>query len=435
MENRIDEVSEKSHQVNELLSAPPNWILRSGIFMIFSFVVLFLFVSWLIKYPSIVPIEVKISSSYPPVGIYSQSSGKMSLYFKEKDTIKANDIIASIESPGDKENIKSLANLLDTLNIEYLIASPDIWFDNTWELGEIQEQYNLFFETIDNYRASVENKPIFYKKESIRKQVDGMKSLLASQIERKNNYIQELKLATKSYERNNSLYVKEVISLVELETSEKELLRTKRLLKDAQIEIENTELKLIESEQLLNENTIDLVRDKQVLINLIKESHKALKAKLNEWELKYLIISPSDGILFFSDFWNDNQYVQEDKEIAIIVPNRNNIYFGNAQMPIYKSGEVKKGQKVIIKLEAYNYREYGSLIGHVDDISAIHRDDKYKLKIRFPNGLITDYGNQLHLDRELKGKGEIITEKLTLLDRYFYRFKAITKNTLDVNDN
>ena len=78
-------------------------------------------------------------------------------------------------------------------------------------------------------------------------------------------------------------------------------------------------------------------------------------------------------------------------------------------------------------MPAYPYREFGTLHGKLEFISAIPTDSGFTAKVVLPNGLQTDYKKQLQYREGLAAKAEIITEEQTLSDRIFRELRAIFK--------
>ena len=61
--------------------------------------------------------------------------------------------------------------------------------------------------------------------------------------------------------------------------------------------------------------------------------------------------------------------------------------------------------------------------GKLDFISHIPSDSGYVSKVIFTNGLQTNYAKQILFREGLKASGEIVTEDMSLLERFFYNIK------------
>ena len=144
------------------------------------------------------------------------------------------------------------------------------------------------------------------------------------------------------------------------------------------------------------------------------------------WKERYLITAPIDGELEYSGFWRNNNFVQAGQELFSVIPHKNSI-IGEVQIPSFGAGKVKVGQSANVKINNFPYDEYGLLRGKVTSVSRITNKlktqngdiDAYSVIISFPEGLITNFGQQLPLDFESKGVVEIITKPKRLIERLF----------------
>ncbi len=99
-------------------------------------------------------------------------------------------------------------------------------------------------------------------------------------------------------------------------------------------------------------------------------------------------------------------------------------------LSIQRSGKVKKGQRVNIKIDNYPYMEYGMLKGFISKISMVPSDDFYMAEVQLPDSLTTYYKINLEFDQEMKGVGEIITEDRRLFSRIIEPIKYIADRNL-----
>lgn len=95
-------------------------------------------------------------------------------------------------------------------------------------------------------------------------------------------------------------------------------------------------------------------------------------------------------------------------------------------IPSINSGKVISGEKVLIKLDNYQYQEFGMLEGRVQNVSLTpDKDGNYYVDVLLPKGLKTSYNKQLPFDKELKGNAEIVTKDLRLIDRFFFQIRKL----------
>lgn len=142
-----------------------------------------------------------------------------------------------------------------------------------------------------------------------------------------------------------------------------------------------------------------------------------LKAELNIWENTYLLKSPVDGIVTFTRYWTENQIVVRDEPVLSVIPHKAGNYLGRMNLKMLRSGKVKPGQLVNIKLSSYPYLEYGMLRGIIRTKSMVPSKDAYIIEIELPDGLTTLYGKKLEFTQNMDGTAEIITEDLRLLQK------------------
>ena len=125
-----------------------------------------------------------------------------------------------------------------------------------------------------------------------------------------------------------------------------------------------------------------------------------------------MLISPVDGIVSFTRFWNANQSVVKDEPVITVVPLETGNFLGRINLKMQRSGKVKPGQKVNIKLSGYPYLEYGMVRGVIKSKSLVASRDAYIIEIDLPDGLTTLYGMKLDFTQNMQGTAEIITEDI-----------------------
>ncbi|RYH19931.1 HlyD family secretion protein [archaeon] len=128
----------------------------------------------------------------------------------------------------------------------------------------------------------------------------------------------------------------------------------------------------------------------------------------------------------FQQFWGENQFIKRGDAILSILPHDKKALVGRMLVPAVNSGKIKPNEKVLIKLENYQFQEFGIIEGKVHHIS-FTPDDKgnYYVEVNLPKGLKTSYGKNLTFDKELKGNAEIVTEDLRLIERFFHQFRKL----------
>jgi len=111
--------------------------------------------------------------------------------------------------------------------------------------------------------------------------------------------------------------------------------------------------------------------------------------------------------------------VEINSPVFWIEPDTSSKILGRVNLPLRKSGKVKIGQEVHIKLDNYPYEEYGIVLAKVSKIGTLPNQNFYTIDVGFPQGLKTSYGTGIQFQQQMQGSAIIITEKLSLLDRVF----------------
>jgi HlyD family secretion protein len=141
------------------------------------------------------------------------------------------------------------------------------------------------------------------------------------------------------------------------------------------------------------------------------------------------LVSPIDGFVSFTKFWSANQTVVKDEPVVSIVPLKPGNFLGRINLKMQRSGKVKPGMLVNIKLSGYPYLEYGIVRGIVKSKSLVPSGDAYVIDIELPDGLKTLYGTTLDFTQNMQGTAEIITENIRLLQKIINPFRyLISKN-------
>jgi len=245
---------------------------------------------------------------------------------------------------------------------------------------------------------------------------------------------QNADFAKKQKDRNDMLLGKNAISKYEHEQSEQNYLSQSLLCEDmgAQIVSEQLQMNKLKQEILdLQKQEEDDYRKAELDIDV---AYNSLLSQLDMWEKKYLLISPVEGLVTFTKYWNRNQSVQNGELVATVVPQEPFEIIGKLFIPSIGVGKVTEGQRVNIKLDNFPYMEYGFLEGRVKSISLIPISENvdgiaqtlYCAEVEIPS-LKSNYKKEIPFTQEMSGTGEIITEDLRLIERLLYPIKAIWK--------
>jgi len=417
-----------SDPVKEIMGNPPGKILRWGTTVMFSVFVLFIFFAWLIKYPDTIPAPVEITTLSPPVTLVTKITGLIKyLYVKEREKVTAGQLLAVMETTASMDEIELLKQTIDTIKKPESISSqllPDFS-----KLGELQGFYASFLKNLSDLNDYNVNDFYGSKITSLTDEINGIQEYIGRLIVKEKLYSENQKLEAKKFKRDSSLYAGKVIPESELERSYQSLIRVNIELQQVRLDHSGKSIEMAEKRQFLQDYRIKRLEEREKLISVLGESFLNLKAQVNIWENNYLLISPVDGIVTFTRFWSANQSVVKDEPVINVVPLESGNFLGRINLKMQRSGKVKPGQLVNIKLSGYPYLEYGIVRGVVKSKSLVPSGDSYIIEIDLPEGLTTLYGIKLDFTQNMQGIAEIITEDIRLLQKIVNPFRyLVSKN-------
>jgi HlyD family secretion protein len=226
---------------------------------------------------------------------------------------------------------------------------------------------------------------------------------------------QDLELAQKSFNANQTLRDKKVLSELDYNDEKSKFINKKLSLPQINNAIIGNESDQNAKQKEIAELDNTILQQKIIF----QQALSTLKSQLDEWEKKYLLIAPIAGKVTFVTLIQENQQLQSNQTICYINP-ENSHYFAQLVIPQANLGKVAVGQKVLLKFSSYPFQEYGAVYGKVEFISPIATEDGYFAKVALQDGLKTNYGKQIMYRDGLQGNAEIITKDLRLLERFYY---------------
>lgn len=419
----------RSEEFQEVLGSVPPWILRRGISLIAIIFAIILIGSAIFKYPDIITTSMTLTGSTPAAALVARTSGKIQeLSVTDKQAVQAGDYLAVIENPAHTGDIRTLKQYIEQLNdkIDTLITLPS----KDLKLGTMQSVYSSFYIALFDYhefkRLQYYTRKIDFMKEKIGQYQDyyqtiaGQKAIVNEQFQLNRN----------QYRRDSLLNQRGVISSEELETSRNQFLQGFLSLENIHSTIQNTEIQITQMQESLLDTEYQYQDRKNQLETQLKTYIAQLLSEIQTWELNYALITPVDGRVTFTSYWVENQNVTAGETVFTVIPDNNEQIIGKAQMPLTRSGKVKTGQKVNIRLANFPDNEYGLIRGIVKNISMVpvkdaQRADYYTVEIELPEGLKTSYRKELPYLPEMQAQADIVTEDISLLERFFMPLRKI----------
>jgi len=430
MRKESDNIELRSEEIQDILTRPPHLIVRVGISVICSVILLLFAGCFFFKYPDIIEGEVLITTENPPVWTVAKSTGRIKeLLCEDKQLVCEGDLLAVIDNSASTSDMRLLCSLLPKVQITDSIYNiPEELLMLSYELGEVQSYFSTFIRSVINYNNFLSLNLIEQERVALERQLSDRKQYienLRKQIELKKK---ELTVAKATFEREELLYNKAVISKLDFETAEQSYLTQQQSMQQLQTSLSLANLETSQLLESLNKFSIQYFQEKNQLLAELKAAHRELLSSTENWGQRYFLTASQTGILTFNTFWKKNQFVNAGDKVFAIVPDDSGLLIGKIKIPSSGSGKVQLGQTVNIKLSGYPYMEYGILQAKIKNISLVSNDDYYVAEVLLGKTLRSSINKELQFTGELIGTAEVITENRNLIDRIVSPIKyLITK--------
>ncbi|BFP41837.1 HlyD family efflux transporter periplasmic adaptor subunit [Flavobacteriaceae bacterium GF1] len=386
---------------------------------------------WFVKYPETISTKVYITTPLPPVDVIAKSNGSIVKLFgySKNDTLQKGTPLILLQNNASFGQILALQEEL--LQKKTLVSNTGknietiTWLDS---LGNIQPIYNKYVLSILNFNDYQQNNP--YGKRIA--ELEEIISISNRGIDYTKEYIKnsnnDYELENLELERFKKLYDRGVVSLSELEKIQQQVIRKK-------MQFSNDNKILVNEKISIAQLSKEILEIKILKTNLEKELsfqyqsiRNELQNQLEEWLDLYLIKSPIEGRPSYFENLNTGDFINNGQHLLTVIPTKEQRLFARGVVSSKNLGNVLPGNKVILKLDAYPYQEYGAINGSVSRISEIPFDNEYSIDIALTNNLETNYNKKIVFRQRLSATAEIITEEKSILRRLFFQIESLLKN-------
>jgi len=427
MPNNINDIELRSEDVQEILNAVPNWMIRWGNLLVLMLIVMLLGISWFVKYPDIITADAMITTQIPPQKVYAKTTGTLTaILVIDNDLVKRNQPLAIIENTANYKDVYILKSVIDTIKINNQSFNFPINDLPMLFLGEIESQFALFENSYIQYKLNSELQPFSNEALANTFSISELNRRLRSLLAQRDINKTELEFKQKDLERSKTLYEKGIISTQDYENKQLEIAQAQRNYKNFESSISQIRESISNAHRTSKGSEINRIKEEMVLLKNVIQSFNQLKKSIKDWENRYVLKSNINGKVSFLNYWNVNQTVNQGDLVFTIIPNENSAFIAKLKSPAQNSGKIKTGQQVNIKLENYPDTEFGTLQGAIKSISLVpNNEGQYLIDVSLPKTLITSYNKTIDFKQEMRGAAEIVTDDLRLIERFFYQFKNV----------
>ncbi len=423
----INRLEELSAEIEEIISDKPPLIVRWGTVYLSFFLFMLGLICWIVKYPDVVTTKARLTSINAPKEVVAKTSGKLvQLLVEEGESVKVGTTLGYMESIASPREICALSVTLDSISDivenDQMEKLPRFINTSYQNLGELQQAYQIYLQSFLSFRDYIVDGFYLRKRNLLTNDMVYLRKQYQTLLEQKELSIQDLELSQQTFEVNESLKKDKVISELDYRVEKSKLIGKKLTLPQINTLLVNNEAQRNEKQKEIAElgNTISQQK------NIFVQSVNTMRSQVENWKRRYVLTAPIDGEVSFASFVQQNQQLSENEVVCYINP-FNTSYYAELYIPQKNFGKVFIGQKVLLKFPSYPYQEYGIVIGQVDLISNIPTDSGYRAKVTLPSALKTNFKKHVQFREGLQAEGEIVTEDIRLLQRFYYSITGQVK--------
>ncbi len=404
-----------STEVQEIISQKPSWIVRNGIVLFLGIIAAMIATTFFISYPDVISANATFTSLNAPKEVKARAEGKLvKLSVAEGKLVNKNDVIGFLESRAVHNEVIALSQAIDNAQKNINVNEISGLYASYKNLGEVQQPYQVFMQAFNTYKQYLSSGFYSRKKNMLQQDYFFLQRLHSNLEVQKKMQQEDVGLASKNFDANKLLSNDKVIADVEFRNERSKYISKAMSIPQINASLINNENSKHEKEKEIAQLENDIAQQKNIFIQALN----SLKAQVDDWKSKFLLIAPVAGKVSFAEFLQENSQIKVGQTICFVNP-ENTQYYARVFIPQTNFGKIKTGEEVLLKLNAYPYREFGIIKAKLDFVSSIPTDSGFIAKVILPNGLTTNYKKQLHYTEGLSAQAEIITEDLQLSDRLF----------------
>ncbi len=413
----------RSEEVQEILGTPPGWLVRRGTFIVFVGFGLMLAAAWFVRYPDVVTANVEITTKTPPVEVVARSDGRVArLLVEDTVLVKPNQHLAVLQNTANYFDVVLLDSCVSSWRNFKVEDFRGLRLPDSLNLGNLQVDYSSFVRLLNDFQFGRESGSASYRSNvgSIQLQISQLEQSIGFEQKASVRVKDQLKTAEELYDKQKQLYEQGITSRVDFEKERTKLSDLERQRDQYESNVLEKRREIISLKSNIDKASFGQQESSASASTLLVNSLNLLGTAINLWKQQYLLTAPIEGKISLNGL-RLQQFVRMGDQVMTVVPGGSDIIVGNAKLPVAGSGKVTEKQRVIIKLDNYPYREFGTIKGEVYSKSLVPKDREYSIVIALPitknNTLRTSTGSEIAFAQQLQGKADIVTEDKGFLQR------------------
>ena len=421
-ENNIEVLNE---EIQEILGTPPGWILRFGTLIFFIVIVVLIWLSYWIQYPDVVVSEIIVSFNDPPSKLISPKSGYLNkLHAVHNQKVKKGQLLISYNSEANYQDVLSLYEKLLQVKQTNQSTILSLSFSENYSIGELQKYLFQFLDKQNQYSLRVKGISEVTNKSDKQKQISSLENGIEYSTNLRDNLAVQIENTQIQLKNEEAMVKMDKLSQSELNKTRDKLTVLSSNLNATEAEIKDKQFKISNLKSDLVNLSVSSEKGREVALSEMNAAFVQFKSNVSQWISSHLIISPTDrAIQVTNKFLKSGQYVNKDEPLLIIIPPQSNMMKGIMNVPFNESGNIKRNQLVLVRLNSYPSSKFGIIQGKVASSSSIALEEDGKLvspvTVYFENGLVTTTGYKVSTKKELSGMARIITQNKRFIQRLF----------------
>lgn len=406
--------STRSEEVQEIMGRMPSWIIRRGMILMVIIIAILFIGAYFFKYPDVIPASVTISSGNPPVPIMARSDLSIDhLLVGNNEEVAAGQILGVLNNPADYQEVEQIAAITTKIDtcfnlLKFIDRNP---LPQQVNLGELQSGYVTLLLAVRDYLFFMHHNSYREKLDHLREQMVHQQELLRELKEKGAKMKQQIAVQAKRFYTDSFL-------VAATEDARKSLSSQKMTADGNYRSILQNRLQQDQLAVTISETEGQWLTDKNNAEQRVRAAARQFNGAHMQWEQKYLLRSPVAGKVIFFKYWKKNQFVHAGEKVMMVMPPMQGFEVRGVT-GLAGAGKIKPGQKVLIRLFAYPYHEYGSIDGTVISRSPVALDSIFFIQIKLTQGLRTNAGLNIPAQPQLTGTAQILTDDKSILQRLF----------------
>lgn len=422
-----EDIEIRSEEVQEILGTPPSWLLRWGSTLALITLVLIGWIGYWVPYPDTIDLEIKVSSTDPPKRLVTDKSAFISeVLVKNEDTVTAGQTLLAFKCKAKVEDVHTLDNHI--IRVDEKIKDSLLAFNPPKDLllGELQDAYYDFLEKREVYTTGTSRRFDNMNDDQLRDRIKKEQTELEYERRRKENLETNLLLVRQRYTREQNLLNERLSTIEKVRDMQEDVLTVERMVQGSESTIKNKQFEIELMRKQINALQRGSRKNLDLALNELRESFINLRNRVEEWNREFLIISPIDGVVLFSnETIGPNQFIGKETQIMVIAPIKRKEIVGRGVLKFSGSGKVRENNEVIVKFDSYPFEDFGAVLGVVSKKGKLATEGNIPIEVTFPNGLVTTTGRIIDAGQGMTGKARIITDKKRLIEWFFENVRKL----------